>query len=47
MDEFDLNHDFDNQTLNIMRVLGHKTRMIGHFQAMLYHAENNDRHGYL
>ena len=47
VDEFDLNDGFDNQTLNIMRVLGHKTRMLGHFQAMLYHAENNDRHGYL
>ena len=23
------------------------TRMIGHFQALLYHAEGNDRHGYL
>ena len=47
VDEFDLGDGFDNQTLNIMRVLGHKTRMLGHFQAMLYHAENNDRHGYL
>ena len=47
MDEFDLNDGYDNQTLNFMRIHGHMTRMIGHFQAMLYHAEKNDRHGYL
>ena len=47
MDEFDLNDGFDNQTINMMRVHGHMTRMIGYFQAMLSHAENNDRHGYL
>ena len=47
VDEFDLSDGFDNQTLNIMRVLGHKTRILGYFQAMLYHAEKNDRYGYL
>ena len=47
MNEFDLNDGFDNQTINLMRVHGHMTRMIGYFQAMLSHAENNDRHGYL
>ena len=47
LDEYDLNDGYDNQTLNIMRIHGHKTRMIGHFQALLYHAEENDRHGYL
>ena len=30
-----------------MRIHGHMTRMIGYFQALLYHAEGNDRHGYL
>ena len=47
MDEFDLNDGYDNQTLKIMRIHGNMTRMIGYFQAMLYHAESNDRHGYL
>ena len=47
LDEFDLNDGFDNQTIRIMRIRGHMTRMIGYFQAMLYHAEGNDRHGYL
>ena len=47
MDEFDLNDGYDNQTIMLMRIHGHMTRMIGYFQAMLYHAEGNDRHGYL
>ena len=47
MDEFDLNDGFDNQTIMLMRVRGHMTRMIGYFQAMMSHAESNDRHGYL
>ena len=47
MNEFDLNDGFDNQTIMLMRVRGHMTRMIGYFQAMMAHAENNDRHGYL
>ena len=47
LDEFDLNDGYNNQTLNIMRIHGHMTRMIGHFQALLYHAEGNDRHPYL
>ena len=47
MNEFDLNDGFDNQTIRIMRIHGHMSRMIGYFQAMMYHAEGNDRHGYL
>ena len=47
MDEFDLNDGFDNQAILLMRIRGHMTRMIGYFQAMLSHAESNDRHGYL
>ena len=47
MDEFDLNDGFDNREIKLMRVHGHMTRMIGYFQAMLSHAESNDRHGYL
>ena len=47
MDEFDLNDGFGNQDIKRMRIQGHMTRMIGYFQAMLSHAESNDRHGYL
>ena len=47
LDEYDLNDGFDNQTLNIMRIYGHRTRMLGQFHALQYHAEGNDRHGYL
>ena len=38
---------FDNSAIKMMRVHGHMTRMIGYFQAMVSHAESNDRHGYL
>ena len=47
MDEFGLYDGCDNQTLKFMRIHGHMTRMLGYFQAMLYHAKGNDRHGYL
>ena len=47
MDEYDLNDGHDNGTLYVMRVYGHRTRMFGQFQALLTHAERNDRHGYL
>ena len=47
MDEFDLHDGFDNPAIKTMRVHGHMTRMIGYFQAMVSHAESNDRHGYL
>ena len=47
LDEYDLNDGYDSQTLKIMRVHGHQTRMIGHFQSLLCHAESNDRHGHL
>ena len=47
MDEFALHDGFDNPAIKMMRVHGHMTRMIGYFQAMISHAESNDRHGYL
>ena len=46
MDEYDLNDGHDNGTLYLMRVYGHRTRMLSYFQALLYHSESNDRHGY-
>ena len=42
MDEFDLHDGLDNHKIELMRVHGHMTRMIGYFQAMVSHAENND-----
>ena len=47
MDEYDLNDGHDNGTLYLMRVYGHRTRMLSYFQALLYHSESNDQHGYL
>ena len=47
MDEYDLSDGHDTGTLYLMRVLGHRTRMLSLFQALTYHAESNDRHGYL
>ena len=47
MDEYDLDDGYDKGTLYLMRVLGHRTRMLSLFQALIYHAESNDRHGYL
>ena len=47
MDEYDLNDGYDKGTLYLMRVLGDRTRMLSLFQALIYHAESNDRHGYL
>ena len=47
LDEYDLNDGFDKGTLSVMRVYGHRTRMLSQFQALLSHAEGNDRHGYL
>ena len=38
---FDLHDGFDNPAIKLMRVHGHMTRMIGYFQAMMSHAENN------
>ena len=46
-DEYDLNDSHDKGTLYIMRVAGHRFRMLSYFQALMYHAESNDRHGYL
>ena len=47
LDEYDLNDGYDKGTLGVMRVYGHRTRMLSQFQALLAHAERNDRHGYL
>ena len=47
MDEFDLNDGFDHGPLYVMRVCGHRTRMLSLFQALICHVESNDRHGYL
>ena len=47
MDEYDLNDGHDTGTLYLMRVIGHRTRMVSLFQALMYHAESNDRHEYL
>ena len=47
MDEFDLNDGFAHGPLYVMRVCGHRTRMLSLFQALMHHAESNDRHGYL
>ena len=47
MDEYDLDDGYDKGTLYLMRVLGHRTRMLSLLQALTHHAETNDRHGYL
>ena len=47
MDEYDLNDGYDKGPLYVMRVCGHRTRMLGQFQALMTHAEKDDRHGYL
>ena len=47
LDEYDLSDGYDNVTLYIMRVYGHRTRMLNQFQALLSHAKRSDRHGYL
>ena len=47
MRKFNLHDGFDNPAIKMMRVHGHMTRMIDYFQAMVSHAESNDRHGYL
>ena len=47
MDEYDLDDGHDKGTLYLMRVIGHRTCMLSLFQALAYHAESNDRHGYL
>ena len=39
MDEIGIHDGLDRQTLSVMRIHGHMTRMLGYFQAMLYHAE--------
>ena len=47
MDEYDLNDGHEKGTLYLMRVFGHRTRMLGLFHALAFHAESNDRHGHL
>ena len=42
-----LDDGYDKGTLYLMKVIGHRTRMLSLFQALAYHAESNDRHGYL
>ena len=47
LDEYDLNDGYDKGTLYLMRVYGHRTRMLTHFQSLQAAAERNDRHWYL
>ena len=47
LDEYDLNDGYDKGTLYLMRVFGHRTRMLTQFQYLQAAAERNDRHWYL
>ena len=47
LDEYDLNDGYDKGTLYLMRVSGHRTRMLTQFQYLQAAAERNDRHWYL
>ena len=47
LDEHDLNDGYDKGTLYLMRVYGHRTRMLTHFQYLQAAAQTNDRHCYL
>ena len=47
LDEHDLNDGYDKGTLYLMRVAGHRTRMLTQFQYLQASAERNDRHCYL
>ena len=47
LDEYDLNDGYDNGTLYLMRVFGHRTRMLTQFQYLQAAVERNDRHCYL
>ena len=47
MDEYDLNDGYDKGKLSLMRVYGHRTRMLSLFQGLQWAAEMNDRHWYL
>ena len=42
MDEYDLD-GHDKGTPYLMRVIGHRVRMLSLFRALAYHAESNDR----
>ena len=47
MNEYDLNDGYDKGKLYLMRVFGHRTRMLSLFQSLQSAAERNDRHWYL
>ena len=47
LDEHDLNDGYDKGTLYLMRVSGHRTRMLTYFQYLQAAAERSDRHCYL
>ena len=47
MDEYDLNDGHDHDRLYLMRIWGHRTRMLSLFQALQSAVERNDRQWYL
>ena len=47
LDEYDLSDGYDKGTLYLMRVSGHRVRVLTQFQYLQAAAERNDRHGYL
>ena len=47
LDEHDLNDGIEAGTINLMRVAGHRTRMITQFAYLQAAAERRDRHCYL
>ena len=47
LDEHDLNDGYDKGTPYLMRVYGHRTRMLTQFQYLQAAAERRDRHCYL
>ena len=47
LNEYDLNDGYDKGTLYLVRVYGHRTRMLTQFQSLQAAAERNDRHWYL
>ena len=46
LDEYDLNDGYDKGTLYLMRVYGHRTRMLSQFQSLQAAADRSDRHWY-
>ena len=47
LDEYDVNDGYDKRILYLMRVYGHRTRMLTQFQSLQAAAERSDRHWYL